>query len=383
MKPLGLVALMTVAQGALSAHADTTLAAGPVMAQGPAAVATIDRRLWPHGLDSRDAFDRASRAEILVFTQALSLAAREKSAASGGGRRWLEKMRVLLVDNFRRARESCRSASELGCDGGLGKTFELLAQYAQRFVDHAPAELAAWLPAAREFHRLYAAEQLRLASLFPRTSSEILTFDPAERNGTEMPDLHFLLTFDDGPTPEGGETDRTVRALQETGKNGVFFALGKSLEARRKQGGAAPLRVLYAGQCLGSHGFAHGSLAKSPDWKGSIEATRELVRAVAGLSPTENVLFRPPYGQRTKELALWAASAGSPVVLWNIDSQDWNPKIAAAAVPDRLLTLMALWRHGILLFHDIHAKAAHALPVIVKTGDAAGLTFVDCRSFGG
>jgi peptidoglycan/xylan/chitin deacetylase (PgdA/CDA1 family) len=69
-------------------------------------------------------------------------------------------------------------------------------------------------------------------------------------------------------------------------------------------------------------------------------------------------------------------------VLWNLDSQDWNPKIAAAAVPDRMLTLMALWRHGILLFHDTHAKAAHALPAIVKTGDAAGLTFVDCRSFG-
>lgn len=316
-----------------------------------------------------------------MFAQALSAAATEKAAASEGGRRWLEKMRLLLVENFRRARSGCVDAAELGCDGSDVRRFESLVERAQAFVAHAPADLAAWLPAAREFHRLYAAEQLRLASLFPKTTSEILTFGPTERNGTEMADLHFLLTFDDGPTAEGGDTDKTVRSLRETGKNGVFFALGKSLEARRKQGQDAALRALYAGQCLGSHGFAHGSHTKIPDWQHSIEVTRELVRAVARLSPMTEVLFRPPYGQRTKEISTWAASAGSPVVLWNIDSQDWNPKIPAAAVPDRMITLMALWRRGVLLFHDTHAKAAQALPVIVKTGAAAGLTFVDCRSF--
>jgi hypothetical protein len=46
-----------------------------------------------------------------------------------------------------------------------------------------------------------------------------------------------------------------------------------------------------------------------------------------------------------------------------------------------MLTLMALWRRGILLFHDTHAKAAHALPELVRTARAAGLTFLDCHTF--
>jgi hypothetical protein len=47
-----------------------------------------------------------------------------------------------------------------------------------------------------------------------------------------------------------------------------------------------------------------------------------------------------------------------------------------------LVVLMAVATIDRRLCHDTHAKAAQAPPVIVKTGAAAGLTFVDCRSFG-
>jgi peptidoglycan/xylan/chitin deacetylase (PgdA/CDA1 family) len=343
-------------------------------------VATIDRQLWPESLDSRRAFDRASRVELLVFTHELGLAEAEAGRRSEGARRWLEKMHALLAENFRRARTSCAQASELACEGRDAR-FDDLAHAARAFVAHPPTDLVAWVAAARDFHRVYAAEQLRLASLFPRTTSEILTFDETEQNGTELPDLSFLLSFDDGPSAAGGSTDATLRTLREHGASGVFFALGKSLEGRRNLGGDGALRALYAGQCLASHGSAHGSHAKLADWKTSIATTRDLVRAILKSPPTAPVLFRPPYGQRTKEIADWASNARSPVVLWNIDSQDWNPKMPATAVPDRMLTLMALWRRGILLFHDTHAKAAYALPQLVRTAHAAGLTFLDCHSF--
>ena len=66
-------------------------------------------------------------------------------------------------------------------------------------------------------------------------------------------------------------------------------------------------------------------------------------------------------------------------MLWNIDSQDWSSKINASEVSDRVITLMLLWRKGIILFHDIHPKAKEALPVITKTLNKSGLQFIDAR----
>jgi peptidoglycan/xylan/chitin deacetylase (PgdA/CDA1 family) len=358
-----------------------TMAATPARAAGPAAVATVDRKLWPESLDSRGAFDRASRAEILVFTHELALQEGEPSRRSEGARRWLDQMHALLVENFRRARTTCTSAAELGCDGKEAASFASLAERARAFVASAPAALVRWLPAARDFHRAYLAEQLRLATLFGKTTSEILTFDRGERNGSELPDLDFLLSFDDGPTAAGGDTDATLKALRTLGATGIFFALGKNLAARRERDGERELRALYAGQCLASHGASHGSHAKMASWRASIETTRDSIRGILGQAATTPVPFRPPYGQRTKEIATWAKAAGSPIVLWNIDSQDWNPKMADAAVADRMLTLMALWRRGILLFHDTHAKAAHALPQLVRTARGSGIEFLDCHAF--
>ena len=54
----------------------------------------------------------------------------------------------------------------------------------------------------------------------------------------------------------------------------------------------------------------------------------------------------------------------------------------AAALPDRVVTLMALWRRGVVLFHDIHPQAARALPEIVRVARAAGLHLLDCRDMG-
>src|ERR1700733_3881745 len=48
------------------------LIAFPCFAVGPESMAKADRSLWPENLDSQQAYDRASRAEILVFAAALA-----------------------------------------------------------------------------------------------------------------------------------------------------------------------------------------------------------------------------------------------------------------------------------------------------------------------
>jgi peptidoglycan-N-acetylglucosamine deacetylase len=47
-----------------------------------------------------------------------------------------------------------------------------------------------------------------------------------------------------------------------------------------------------------------------------------------------------------------------------VDSLDWNAHVGAEEVAGRVVALMLIKRHGVLLFHDIHSKAAVALRVI-------------------
>jgi peptidoglycan-N-acetylglucosamine deacetylase len=67
------------------------------------------------------------------------------------------------------------------------------------------------------------------------------------------------------------------------------------------------------------------------------------------------------------------------VSFWNIDSQDWNAKASNDEVKQRVLTLMLLWRHGVILFHDIHTKAQTALPWLLEQTHASGITWENCH----
>ena len=60
-----------------------------------------------------------------------------------------------------------------------------------------------------------------------------------------------------------------------------------------------------------------------------------------------------------------------------MDSQDWNKDITARQVADRQITLMLLWRKGILLFHDVHYKAQTAVPIIKEYFKKANINWVD------
>ncbi|WP_175748528.1 polysaccharide deacetylase family protein [Burkholderia pyrrocinia] len=93
-------------------------------------------------------------------------------------------------------------------------------------------------------------------------------------------------------------------------------------------------------------------------------------------------LFRPPYGQRRADSGAFFDAQGLRVALWNIDSQDWNSKMDADQVKQRVLTLMLLWRRGVILFHDIHAKAWAVVPWLVEQTSGTGLQWVDCHTYG-
>jgi peptidoglycan/xylan/chitin deacetylase (PgdA/CDA1 family) len=90
-------------------------------------------------------------------------------------------------------------------------------------------------------------------------------------------------------------------------------------------------------------------------------------------------LFRPPYGQRRADSQGFFQAQGLQVALWDIDSQDEPGKLKAEESAQRVLTLMLLWRKGVIVFHDTQDKARVALPQLLQATGQSGLGWQDCR----
>jgi peptidoglycan-N-acetylglucosamine deacetylase len=365
----------------------TLTVGGPplALAGGPKAVAVIDRALWPHPLANAKDFDRASFAENTAFAQVfleqvraydekkLELPVKEVQKESLA--RWRSQVEDEIVRNLTAASNGC--GKESLCTLADKLTRKSLAAVVADKAKTLGKDLPEWFAAARAFYALYVAEQMRLAALFPKPTSEILKLSDKEVQGGEFPDKSFLLTFDDGPTSQGGETDKLTDLLRAKGISADFFVLYPSLSHRLEKQGKPGTVALYRQHCLAVHGKEHKPHPSLATWKESLTETQALVSSVVGSK--DGIIFRPPYGQRNPEITAFVESTGGKVVLWNIDSQDWHSKIAAPQMGDRVLTLMLLWRRGIILFHDVHGKARVALPGLIDVAKKSGITWKSCE----
>lgn len=387
--PSGSAAASTRTGQATALAVALAAASAAAFAAGPAEVAGADAAAWPQPLDSPAAFDRASRAHVLVFARELAQSEALDDAALAArlrlkqiDRASVDRIRARfwqrLAANYRLAARAC-AAQDATCPA-VADAAALRRAAADFGTSPAlPAALAAWRNGASDFHRVYLDEQLRLAALFPRVSSEIDRYSEAELSGDELPDRSFLLSFDDGPTAAGGRTDALLAMLREHRLNATFFVLGQSLQRRAEAPAATPPARTYAGMCVASHGWEHRSHARWPQWQASVLDSSAAARRLAG--PAYRPLFRPPYGQRSADSEAFFRENGLRVALWSIDSQDWNARMSAAAMQGRVLNLMLLWRRGTLLFHDIHDKARQALPGLLRQTQGAGLRWVDCQDY--
>lgn len=320
------------------------LGAQAAFAAGPSTVAWLSADSWPDGLAGKERFDQASSAEVLQLAAVLQ----ETPFVGDGPVRWAQQNREALQGSWLAA---------------SGKPIEWAA-------------LAALAKAAppNEPHRLFwtswVGEQVRLARLFPKTTSEVFPLRPTDVLGEDEPDRTFELTLDDGPTATGGTSDSTVDRLRALRLPATFFVLGERLAARKDA------RALYEGFCVASHGMshvAHTDLVKS---KASFLFTRD--QLAASVDGPRLGLMRPPYGQRGEEFAQWLEGNHVRTVLWNIDSQDWRTDAQAQRVAGRVLALMLVQRHGVILFHDVHPIAREAIGLVAAAvGDA--VTWSGCQ----
>jgi peptidoglycan/xylan/chitin deacetylase (PgdA/CDA1 family) len=351
----------------------------------PNDVATLDRSTWPEQLSSPTLFDVASRAEILTFARALlaSEALDEAALKQRLGLRMInpesidrvrQRMWQRLLANYNFAQQSCDQDASF-CY--LVEDMDTLREQAGKFQVAADSYYMRWAEPSRSFHERYLDEQLRKAALFAQTSNEIDRFGDYERNGDELNDRLFLLTFDSAAAASPDNTAWLAEYLRKSNMSGIFFVLGSDIQARLAQHSVADLQALYSRQCVGVQGWEYRSHRHWQDWQYSIERSAELVK---GKLPENYVpLFRPPYGQRRADGEGFFKAQGLQVALWDIDPQDAGGKLKAQESGQRVLTLMLLWRRGVVNFNVKQDAVKTAMPWLVTQTAQSGIGWEDCQ----
>lgn len=342
---------------------------------------------WPLKMNSATSFDIASKCEMLVFievfneysslTEAVLIQKiKVKKTNIKSISQWQEETKIRLIANFGKLSKESLEALVLVAKGSSWETLSVI-----NLQKSMPANFLNWYNQTKVFYTDYVREQLRLAALFPRVTSEIIQFSDNEIQGHNLADKNFLLTFDDGPTRVNGNTDKLIKVLDTHNLNAMFFVLGDNLQNRLTTSSVESLKNLYKQNSVLSHGKVHKSHQRYDLWKESIDYTNNLIHKIFTGDKNELLYFRPPYGQRNKALVDYFNSKNSKIILWNIDSRDWSSKLSVDQIAERQIKLMLLWRNGILLFHDIHTKAQKVVPIIHNYLKKTNITWINPNDF--
>jgi len=359
------------------------LSVGAVAAPGD--IATLDRSTWPEKLDNPTLFDVASRAEILMFARGLlgTEALDEAALAQRLGLRTVnleainslrERLWQRLLANYNFAQQSCDQDASF-CF--LVEDLPTLREQAAKFVVSDESYYTKWAEPSRIFHLQYLDELMRKAALSPQTSSELDHFGDYERNGDDMHDRLFLLSFDSAANLQPDNTDWLTEYLRKSNLSGTFFMLGKDVQARLAERSVSSLQAAFSQQCVGVQGWEFRSHSHWQDWQDSVRRSADLVR---NKLPENYVpLFRPPEGQRRSDARSFFNSQGLQVALWDIDAQDGAGKLKGSQSAQRVLTLMLLWRHGVINFNMKQDAVKTALPWLITQTAQSGIGWEDCQ----
>jgi peptidoglycan/xylan/chitin deacetylase (PgdA/CDA1 family) len=351
----------------------------------PGDMATIDRSTWPEKLSSPTLFDVASRAEILMFASVLlsSESLDEPTLAQHLGLRKInleavnqlrQRLWQRLLTNYNFAQQSCDQDASF-CF--LIEDMDTLRGQAAKFQVSDESYYIKWAEPSRLFHAQYLDERLRKAALFPQASSEVDRFGDYERNGDGMHDRLFLLSFDSAANIAPDNTGWVAEYLRKSNISGTFFVLGKDIQARLAEGSVASLQAMYSQQCIGVQGWEFRSHSHWQDWQDSVRRSVELVKSK--LPENYVPLFRPPDGQRRSDAEGFFNTQGLRVALWDIDAQDGAGKLKGNPSVQRVLTLMLLWRHGVINFNVKQDAVKTAIPWIITQTAQSGIGWEDCQ----
>jgi peptidoglycan-N-acetylglucosamine deacetylase len=179
-----------------------------------------------------------------------------------------------------------------------------------------------------------------------------------------------VLTFDDGPHPEG--TPAVLEALG--GAPAVFFLVGEQVERHP----ALAAEIVAAGHEVALHGYRHRNQMRVTP--GALDSDlRRAVDAIGSATGRAPALYRPPYGIFTPAGLALARRAGWTPLLWSKWGRDWRAGTTAEEIA-RLAT-RDLAAGDVVLLHDAdwyssagsHRRTAAAMPRVLEEIEKRGL----------
>lgn len=134
---------------------------------------------------------------------------------------------------------------------------------------------------------------------------------------------YILLTFDDGPHPI--LTPKLLDVLKSKKARATFFVQGtKALDYPN-----ILKRMLAEGHEVASRGWSHNSITLLEP-NALLNELQQTTKVIEDITKKRPVAYRPPYGNTNITLnTLITLSTQQKVILWSLDSLDWENRDAA------------------------------------------------------
>ena len=184
----------------------------------------------------------------------------------------------------------------------------------------------------------------------------------------------IYLTFDDGPHPQ--TTSQVLDILKRYDAKATFFVVGRQV----KRWPDTLRLAVEQGHAIANHTASRKSFRglSQADFDAQVTGLADEIGQATGdiLQPGQQVPFvRPPYGHTDANTAAYAGSLGYRVVMWDIDTRDWQrpgSDVIAARV------LKRVFPGAVVLMHDSGGRASQipaALETILGELGARGYVF--------
>jgi len=179
----------------------------------------------------------------------------------------------------------------------------------------------------------------------------------------------IALTFDDGPHPI--LTERILKILDQYGVTATFFMVGENVINYPD----TAKEVILAGHEVGNHTFTHPHIANLNE-KAIFDEIGRCEDALEELCEYRPHLLRTPQGALTQSLERCLLDDDYILVLWSLDTRDWDNKSTACIVQTVLNNVKS---GDIILMHDFighNSKTPDALEKIIPVLLSQGYEFV-------
>lgn len=192
----------------------------------------------------------------------------------------------------------------------------------------------------------------------------------------ELPSNQKLiaLTFDDGPSPNEGETQDVLDVLEKYDAVGSFFMLGTEAESYPEMA----KKVADAGHQVCSHSYNHGAdhflnNTTEDDVRYQLQTARDVIAKATGVEP---LLVRPPGGNVDVKAIEAAGTLADGYIGWSIDPHDYD-RPGADAIAQAMIDQAA--PGAVVLLHDgggDRSQTVAALDKAIPQLQKMGYTFV-------